>query len=220
MTSLVDSKPYLSQTRFPILWTIFQYFIGGTIDKRELCEIHYNGEKNILEIGCSTGNIAHTFKKYKDISYTGLDIDSTVIKYAQKVFKQTPNFEFIDMDLREYKNKAIKKFDFILFAGIIHHIDDTLSAELLNCAINLLNTGGCIVVVEPLAPEEKDPKFIHYFMKLEQGKYVRTESNMLALVNSISKLNMERAIVKYINATPFKFPICAKFGIYQLRQKQ
>jgi 2-polyprenyl-3-methyl-5-hydroxy-6-metoxy-1,4-benzoquinol methylase len=218
MTSLKDSKPYFSQTRFPKLWTIFQYLIGCTIDKRELCKIHYNDEKNILEIGCSTGNIAHTFKKYKDISYTGIDIDEAVIKYAQNIYKNNANFEFIHIDIRDYKNKVSKKFDYILFGAIIHHIDDDLSKELLNTAIGLLNPGGSIVIVEPLMPEKNDPWLVKYFIKLEQGKYVRTESNMIYLVKSINNLNLDNTTVKYINATPFKFPICAKFGVYKLRK--
>lgn len=209
------SNPFLSQTNFPRLWTMFQYFAGGTVDKRKLCKIHYENQLNILEIGCSTGNIARAFIKKRNISYTGIDIDNAVIKYAKHSFRHNNNFQFLNIDLINFEKEAKQKYDYILFAGIIHHIDDNDAINLLNVAINLLSDDGILLVVEPLLPEKNDSKFIHYYMKLEQGGYVRKEKKMLMLIKKISGLNLEKVAVQYVNATPFSFPICAKFGVYR-----
>jgi 2-polyprenyl-3-methyl-5-hydroxy-6-metoxy-1,4-benzoquinol methylase len=77
--------PFLSQHNFPILWEFLQYWIGGTTDKRRLCLRKYNGQKRVLEVGCSVGNIAKAFQSFAEISYTGIDIDSTAIRRAQKI---------------------------------------------------------------------------------------------------------------------------------------
>jgi 2-polyprenyl-3-methyl-5-hydroxy-6-metoxy-1,4-benzoquinol methylase len=212
------TNPFLSQTNFPRLWTMFQYFAGGTLDKRMLCKIYYKNQTNILEVGCSTGNIAQAFVKNRNINYTGIDVDNAAIQYAKHSFLKKTNFRFLHIDLRDFKRETTKRYDYILFAGIIHHIDDSMAIKLLNTAIGLLSDDGIVVVVEPVLPEKNDPKFIHYYMKLEQGAYVRSAKKMLMLIKSVSGLSLENATTQYVNATPFNFPVCAKFGVYQCKK--
>ncbi len=218
MSTKKNSNPFLSQANFPRLWTLFQYFAGGAVDKRKLCKVYYGNQTNILEIGCSTGITAKAFLKNKNINYTGIDLDNAAIKYAKNAFKEKNNFNFIASDLRDFVKKTTKKFDYILFAGVIHHIDNSMAIKLSIAAAKILSKNGILVVVEPLLPEKNDPKFMHYYKILEQGKYVRTKKDMLKLVESLPGLRLEDMTIQYINATPFNFPICAKHGIYRLKK--
>jgi cyclopropane fatty-acyl-phospholipid synthase-like methyltransferase len=147
--------PFLTQSRFPTLWKIFQFLIGGTIDKRKLCILKYQGQQQILEVGCSLGNIATVFQNIPGIHYTGIDIDPVVIRYAQKDFSNYPNFRFLCEDLRDFSDRA-GVFDYILFAGIIHHIEDALCKSLLSAAQKLMSEKGSLIVVDPLIPEPED----------------------------------------------------------------
>lgn len=210
--------PFFSQTNFPGLWTIFQYFIGGTVDKRKLCKTYYDNQENILEVGCSTGNIARAFIENKNVKYTGIDLDKGAIKYAKYSFKNNVNFKFLNIDLRNFKKKTKEKFDYILFAGIIHHIDSVMAIKLLKVASKLLSRNGALVVVDPLLPDNRDSKFVHYYMKFEQGNYLREEKNMLALMKKVYELKLEEASTLYVNATPLNFPVCAKFGLYKFKK--
>lgn len=205
--------PFLTQSRFPTLWKIFQFLIGGTIDKRKLCILKYQGQQQILEVGCSLGNIATVFQTFPDIQYTGIDIDPIVIQYAQKDFADYPNFRFLCQDLRDFSKKA-RDFDYVVFAGVLHHIEDDLCKSLLMSAQKLMPEKGCLVVVDPLLPEPEDNWFIHWFLNLEQGQYVRKSSEMHQLLSNLPGLKLEAAEIHYVGAIPFSLPKCARFGVY------
>lgn len=210
---------YLTQSRFPALWKLFQLTIGGTIDKRKLCLLKYTGQKKILEVGCSLGNIAHAFKKM-DIEYTGVDVDPVVISYAKKEFKKYPNFKFISTDLRKFTEQTNEKYDFILFAGVLHHIDDSLSKELIVASKKILAENGKIVIVDSLKPDGKDNWFIHLFMKtMEQGQYLRKEEKLKELVENLPGLKCVLSESHYQGATPISFPKSCRFGIHVIEAK-
>ncbi len=56
---------------------------------------HRSGQQpeDMLEVGCSVGNIANAFQSFAEISYTGIDIDSTAIRRAQKNMIAFRNFD-------------------------------------------------------------------------------------------------------------------------------
>lgn len=176
----------------------------------------YRGQKRILEIGCSLGNIAGAFQRIPNIQYMGIDIDPVVIRYAQKHFASYPNFQFLCMDMLEFVKLAQQQFDYILFAAIMHHIDDRSCRGLLEAARGLISKSGILVVVDPLIPEPNDNWFMKLFLNLEQGKYVRRESDMSRLLSSVPGFQFEASEIHYIGATVFSLPICARFGLYVL----
>ncbi len=149
--------PLLSQTRLPRLWRTFQFWCGGSVDKRKLCFSLYEGQKRILEVGCSVGNIAAAMRRVPEISYTGVDIDKVAIDVARRAFRGQPNFEFRCADLCS-ERMAIGVFDYVLVAGVLHHIPDEGCMDLLAaCHDVMASRASRLVVVEPLSPEQDDP---------------------------------------------------------------
>lgn len=192
----------------------------GTIDKRKLCLLKYRGQKRILEVGCSLGNIAKVFLKIPDIDYTGVDIDPVVIRYAQKQFVSYANFRFYCGDLWDFAKQSDEQFDYILFAGILHHVDDAMCRRLVDAARYLISRNGTLVVVDPLIPEPDDTWLMKWFMNLEQGKYVRRGGDMFKLLSSVPGFQCEVAEIHYVGATVFSLPICARFGLYVLSKNE
>lgn len=207
--------PYLTQSRFPTAWRIFQYLIGGTIDKRSFALQCYNNEKRVLEVGCSLGNVSKAFTKFADITFTGLDIDPVVIQYAKRTFAKHSNFNFICDDLRNFASTG-RVFDLVIFPGILHHIDDQLALELLNASSSLLAPQAKLVVIDPLVPEKTDPLFHSVFLKLEQGEYLRKHEEMKSLLKKIDGMKILRDEKKLMGATPLSIPKSCTFGIYEL----
>jgi|GEM_PF-4488768 len=41
-------RQYINQTKFPHLWPLFQYALGGTVDKKRLVLATYRGERQML----------------------------------------------------------------------------------------------------------------------------------------------------------------------------
>lgn len=211
---------FFTQSRFPLIWKVFQYCVGGTVDKRNLCAINYKRQKNVLEIGCSVGNIAEFFKSFPGINYTGIDIDPVVIKYAKKHFISFRNFRFICKNFQYFAKQSKEKFDYILFAGVLHHVDNMIFKDLLSASSQILEDNGTIAVVEPLMPTLRDNWFIRLFIRFEQGKFVRDDAAMTKLLETIPELRLKTAGIHYVGATPFSTPKCARFGVYGLAKSE
>jgi SAM-dependent methyltransferase len=208
----------LTQARMPALWNLFQWTIGGTVDKRKLCAKYYSAQKRVLEVGCSVGNIAVAFRKYPDIQYVGIDVDQAAIEMARKRFIRFTNFSFHCQDLSK-RGKIDGRFGYILLAGILHHLADDESRSLLHTAAELLDEDGLLVVVDPVLPESGDNPFLQFYLKtLEQGRYVRDGAALDKLLHSEPGLLCCDKETCLVAATPIGWPKCARFGIWQFRR--
>src|ERR1700733_5549900 len=126
--------PLLTQSRFPQLWLLMQNTIGGTPCKQALAIEHYQGQKRVLEIGCSVGNISSVFCAFPDVEFTGIDIDPRAIDLAKRRFHNFPNFSFSLVSLKELARQG-KEFDYVLFAAMLHHVNDDDGLRLLRDAV-------------------------------------------------------------------------------------
>src|SRR5271170_6480358 len=84
----------LNQSTFPRLWRLFQWSIGGSCHKRRIVLDRLSGRKNVLEVGCSVGNIAEALRDVPNVRYTGVDIDRSSLRTARQSFRDEPRFEF------------------------------------------------------------------------------------------------------------------------------
>jgi len=198
-----------------LLWDVFQYGIGGNVDKQNLCLDLARSGKSILEVGCATGNIAEIFKDHRDKRYVGIDIDGLAIERATK--KNLPeNIKFYNISLSDFVLNS-SKFDTILLAGFFHHIPDALCVEMLKDAVKILESGGKIYVVDPLRPGSKSPLLYHFYSNfLEKGQYLREKEKLVSLVESVDGIQIDRVFQTEIGATPFGRPLCAHFCIAEI----
>lgn len=177
----------LNQSRSPNLWLLFQRLIGGSKDKQALALSVFSdrggeGEKkkHILEIGCSVGNIADAFRSLPHIRYTGIDIDKSVITVAQSRFTGT-GFQFLHESMEEHIKRKIQ-YDYILVAGMLHHVDDETALEILKQTAPLSKPNATVLVYDPVTLNESDPFYMHWFYKLEQGQFMRDEQSTKKLI--------------------------------------
>jgi SAM-dependent methyltransferase len=174
--------PFLTQSRFPRLWLLMQNTIGGTPCKQALAVEHYQGQKRILEIGCSVGNVSSAFCAFPDIEFTGIDIDPHAISLAKRRFRDFPNFSFSLLSLEELSRQG-KKFDYVLFAAMLHHVSDEDGLRLLRDAVKCTAPGGRLVIFEPEKPNASDGRFLHFFHdNIEQGEFLRFREDLQSLV--------------------------------------
>jgi len=210
-------QAFLNQTRFPRLWKAFQNVAGGLHDKRALCLLKYQGQPSVLEVGCSVGTIASVFARDPEVAYTGLDIDPPVIRRAQEAFRTTPNCTFVCQDIREF-SKSGRRFGFVLFAGICHHVEPGELRALLEAGASLLTDDGQLVVVDPVLPGPGDPAFFRLFLRLEQGRFVRATQALEGLLSDVPRLTLVTSETHVVGASPWSVPRCARFGVYVLQR--
>lgn len=131
----------------------------------------------VLDFGCGTALFATLFGQL-GMDYHGYDIDSGLIRYAKRLYPQA-TFSASKEDLRK---RGL--FDLILINCSTHHIpDDTLDNE-LNELEGLLKPSGMCILVDILKVHREEETLLHnWFMKLEQGRYVRFADVYLAFMS-------------------------------------
>jgi len=160
------------------------------------------------------------FSKVKGIEYVGIDIDDYALQYAKKRFKELEQFEFEVCDIRKFAERD-KKFDLILFPGILHHVKDEEFIEIVNATELLLEKKGKIIINDPVVPEEKDEfllKFYHNY--LEQGLNERTPSEVDNLITSLKKFRILHGELKPVSPFIFNLPIVARFIVFILEKSR
>jgi 2-polyprenyl-3-methyl-5-hydroxy-6-metoxy-1,4-benzoquinol methylase len=204
LSSMRENKlRYLTQTNFPRLWLAFQYIVGGTTDKHRLAIERYKGQKKVLEIGCSAGIVSQVFLKYKNIEFAGIDIDDNVLAFARKRFESFRNFHFRNISLFELARTG-EKFNYVLFAGILHHVDDNKALSLLKDVQLLLSDDATLIVMEPEKLSDDDGLLFRMFYKIERGEFRRNENELKDLICSAGlKIKHIAGVLSAPNALPF-----------------
>ena len=104
-----------------------------------------NQPLKILETGCGNGWLCNQLSKIKNVEVTGLDINSTELKQAERVFKNAQRLKFI-YDEIDSDVLAHEKFDVILFAASIQYFKSL--KQILNAAFKHLNEKGEIHIID------------------------------------------------------------------------
>jgi cyclopropane fatty-acyl-phospholipid synthase-like methyltransferase len=202
----------LSQSRFPNLWLFMQRIIGGNASKQRLATEYYCGQGAVLEIDCSVGNISEAFLRFPEIIFTGIDIDEKALAVAQRRFHDLGNFRFSLRSLQELSS-AGESFDYVLFAGMLHHVDDTTAECLLRDALSCTTANGTIVIYEPEAVRDKDGWFFRLFYALfEQGAYLRSRDALEALVTRAG-VKIHRVEDRMVSPGIVTTPYVARFNL-------
>lgn len=169
---------------------LFQRLFGGTEDKKRLATMYYDGQKKVLEIGCSVGNVSEVFTQYEHVRFTGIDIDSNALKHAKKRLARWTNFEFKNVSLSDLA-KSGEKFDYVLFANILHHVDDKTALDLLKEARLLLSEDSTLIVMEPEKIKDGYNLIYRFFYMLEKGEFRRHKNDLQGLITKAG-LNVKK----------------------------
>jgi cyclopropane fatty-acyl-phospholipid synthase-like methyltransferase len=203
---------FFKQSRFPRLWLLMQNTIGGNTCKQALATEHYRGERRVLEIGCSVGNISSAFRAFPDVEFTGIDIDPHAIDLAKRRFRNYPNFSFSLKSLEELSRQGVK-FDYVLFAAMLHHVNDDDGLRLLSDAVECTATGGQLVIYEPEAIKTSDGWFLRFFYSnFEQGIFLRFREDLLGLVERAG-IALQSVEDRMVSPGIVKRPYVARFNL-------
>lgn len=203
---------FLTQSRFPRLWLLMQNTIGGSRCKQALATEHYQGQRRVLEIGCSVGNISSAFCAFPDVEFTGIDIDPHAIELAKSRFCNFPNFRFGMNSLEELSLQG-NKFDYVLFAAMLHHVNDADGLRLLCDAVKCTASEGQLVIYEPEAVKASDGWLLRFFYSnFEQGIFLRSREDLLCLVERAG-IALQSVEDRMVSPGIVKRPYVARFNL-------
>lgn len=209
---------FLTQNRFPRLWLLAQATIGGVPDKRRIATEWYKGEESVLEVGCSVGTVSDAFRAWPMVRFTGIDIDDKALEVARKRFVDAANFRFLNCSLHSLVTAEEQRYDYLLIAGMLHHVDDEIAVAILRDALTLLQPQGRIIISEPEALRPNDSLIFRAFYRLEEGKYLRSGDAYAALVEQAGG-QIQRCERRPITPGVVPFPTVARFVLMEARPK-
>ncbi len=98
--------------------------------------------KTILEYGCGIGrNLPFLQRFFPEASLYGCDISA---KSLEKAAQENPSVNFFN----HHETKSTLKFDLILVAGVLHHIETHQRVQILQELEQLLNPEGELFIFE------------------------------------------------------------------------
>ena len=130
----------------PYIFKLQQKINNYDVVKNEFQKYLTRKNKKILEVGCSTGNLARQIIDMENNSYYGIDISQKYIDIAtQSSLKGT----FLQMDARKL-NFDNEFFDIIMLSSVLHHIDDNVGKNCFKEVHRVLKKEGVVIVAEPI----------------------------------------------------------------------
>lgn len=187
---------YLGQT---------SYYLGlqNVVDKM----IELIRPKQVFELGSALGTTTiQMARKYRDVSFVGLDIRKDIIFQANDASKSMSNIYFIEGDMCEYVNNDLSENDLIYMLYSFHHIIDPEENKVrfLEKCYNNMKEGTFLLIAETFLPdcikEQKEDKEILDLFKLRaQEGYAST---FWASLNSLSSEGLQ--LSKRIAKTSFR----------------
>ncbi len=200
------------------MWHVFQLLAGGSMGKRCIALSRYAGQRRILEIGCATGNVSAAFCRFPQVEFVGLDIDAAAVSQARRRFAGDGRFRFVADEVGGLLAEGLR-FDYVLLAGVLHHMDDLAAAELVAAAAHLTAPGGILLAYEPMPPAAHAPWLVRLYGRIERGDWLRPLAYLVAL------LGAHAAGLALVDASehpiaPFigKWPQCARFAVVSMRR--
>ena len=124
----------IEKSLFHVLKTITTKMIVSNIDT----------PKRVLDLGAGTGLLTYFwFKECKTVEYILVDIADDMLEISRKRFEGLPNVHHQVLDYTKQLPEG--KFDTIISALSIHHLEDTQKAELFHRIYETLPSGGVFV---------------------------------------------------------------------------
>lgn len=190
-----DFKIQLSE--FIIRVITLDYLIFKRIIKSFVRASH---PKSVLELGCGTGILAPFFSKS---AYLGIDIDKDSIEYAKR---KRPRYNFRVVDGTSMRLGT--KFDAILVAGVIHHLNNSNAEKFIETIDIHLKKDGKVLIIEAIPPLFKWNIFGIINRKMDRGAFIRKLDYYETLVGK--RLKIEQSYNQFGGAADYGVLVASK----------
>lgn len=128
---------------------------------------------NLLDIGCSTGTLLQKLAKHnsgKNLKFTGVDIEPSMITYAEEHNEYPNSVFYLNRDLLEFSEE---KFDFAIAFLTLQFISPAIRQLYFDKIYQLLNWGGALFIYDKVrAPDARFQDIVtslYFSSKLESG---------------------------------------------------
>ncbi len=161
----------------PSLYMFYQTIIGAKRARRRCVEQYVRpvAGQRVLDVGCGPG---YVIEYLPQVDYVGLDIDAQYIEYAQRRYGDAGEFHCVE--LTDQNADSFGEFDVVMLNGVVHHLDDQQTVDLLKLLRSCLTPGGRVVTLDGCYRDKMSP-ISRYLLRHDRGEHVRTEDQYVSL---------------------------------------
>ncbi|HEY9772477.1 MAG TPA: class I SAM-dependent methyltransferase [Planktothrix sp.] len=157
---------------------VYRLWCAVIAQKRDLYVDEFvrpQSQHRILDIGCGPGDVLDYLPA---VEYVGIDHNANYIKEAKSRFGKKGDFRC--QDLTETVSLEPNSYDIVMANGLLHHLDDASSQQLLTSCKQALKPTGYLVTFDGCFRPRQSP-LKRFLLKMDRGKFVRTEPEYLRL---------------------------------------
>ena len=153
---------------YSMLYNLSMNILGSTNSRKKFLSDYTSFFPNdkVLDLGCGPAQILSLLS---NVEYTGIDASQDYINTAQKRF---PNGKFICSYFDE-TTKLDGKYDLVLALGLIHHMDEKTSKNLIVNACNILKEGGKLITFDNVLFKGQN-WLARWIIKQDRGNFIRS----------------------------------------------
>lgn len=153
-----------------------------------------NKPQRILEIGCGNGWLSYQLAQIPGATVTGIDINTTELEQAVRVFKNVPNLSFKAVEFKHLTNGV--QYDVVIFAASIQYFSSP--AQMIGDALASIVPGGEIHIFD--SPFYKDEASANAAANRTAEHYQRMGHPEMAahyFHHTMAALPAQKTIVRY-----------------------
>lgn len=191
----------------PHLWNVLRRVVEANfrgekaIIARELSTYINQPSCAVLDLGCGTGEFAPCFPPPH---YIGVDISIGYVAYANRTY--AGRFAVSNGELLAFRDET---FDAALVLGVLHHLPDNETRQVIAELHRVLRPEAVALVMEDIPPPDPWNIAGHAMHWLDRGGYIRTEQDYRAFFTPHFSVEMTGTM---------RSGIC-DYGVYRLRRQ-
>jgi SAM-dependent methyltransferase len=170
----------------PVIFETYQSLIGAPECHRRFIHemVRPMAGERVLDIGCGVGASLRYVPDFVD--YLGVDISEGYIMRAKADYGVRGNF--ICADITTLDGGALGVFDRAFCFGVLHHLPDTIVAQVLNLVRRVVKPGGVFVTIDPCYVPGQ-----HVVAKLindhDRGAYIRDPAGFERIISGLGQVH-------------------------------
>jgi SAM-dependent methyltransferase len=159
----------------PWLYDTFQKLVGAYAWRKRVLQQFVSSDTaqngKLIDIGCGTAEALKFLPT--GIEYIGFDRNPVYIQQARERYRHL-NAKFYCEELSPDFSMNGSPANVVLALGLIHHLDDAQTLDLLRLAKKMLGASGFLLTLDPIF-EPQQSSLARYIISRDRGTAVRTE---------------------------------------------